>query len=157
VFLQTSDPSGPVVHTELTFRAPRRMVWRTFTEPELLKKWHFAMPGWETFAAEVALTPLGEYRLGIRPKDRSWESWIHGHYIDVRAEELLTYTFTGAAESADYWTLVTVRFEDRDGGSALSLTHGVFRNDEDRILHEQGWLGCFQQLGVLLGEPMEVG
>lgn len=155
MIINTSDRAGPVVQTNLSFRAPRRMVWRTFTEPALLKKWHFADPGWETFAATVDLNPLGEYRLGIRPRDKSWESWIHGHYIEVREQERLEYTFTGAAEATDYWTLVTVRFYDDGKGSALELTHGVFRTEEERFLHEQGWIGCLSQLARLLDEPLE--
>jgi uncharacterized protein YndB with AHSA1/START domain len=131
------------------------MIWRAFVEPELLKKWHFADPSFETFAAEVDLNTLGEYRIGIRPRDRSWESWIHGHYLDVRHQERLEYTFTGAAEATDYWTLVAVRFFDEGSGSGLELTHGVFRTEEERLMHEQGWIGCLSQLGVLLGEPLE--
>jgi|GEM_PF-5875146 len=158
MFIRSSEPAGPVVQMRLTFRAPRAMVWRTFTDAELLKKWHFADPGWETYDAKVELAPLGTYELHIRPKDRSWDSCIHGNFVEVRDQERLAYTFTGAAESADYYTLVTVRFEDtEDGGSALELTHGVFADEEARLMHEQGWFGCFSQLAALLDEELTTG
>lgn len=49
---------------------------------------------------------------------------------------------------------MTARFADdpETGGSRLTLTHGVFENEEDRVMHEQGWVGRMSQLYALLGE-----
>jgi hypothetical protein len=56
-----------------------------------------------------------------------------------------------------YWTLVTVRFEDEEASdgsnrSRIVLTHGVFDNDADRDMHEQGWFGCLTLLERLVDE-----
>jgi uncharacterized protein YndB with AHSA1/START domain len=143
---------GPVATLTVDFRAPRDKLFRTWTEPDLLRKWFYAEDGMESFLAEMDLRPLGAWKLGIRPLSREGETIIYGHFIEVKPGERLAYTWTGACAREQYWTLVNARFLDQGAGSRLELTHGVFADDADRAAHEAGWFGCLGQLERFLGE-----
>jgi uncharacterized protein YndB with AHSA1/START domain len=146
--LITSESStGPAVALSCSLRAPRPKVFRTWTDPSLLSKWFFAEEGFRTHDVTVDLRPLGAYQIVVSPVDGGDPTRIHGHYVDVEPDRALTYTWTGACADEQYWTLVNVRFDEAaDGGTRLSLTHGVFRTDADRAMHEQGWFACLSSL-----------
>ena len=48
---------------ERSFNAPINLVWRTFTDPELLSRWYG--PGVETVIYTFDLRPCGEWRNGM--------------------------------------------------------------------------------------------
>jgi len=52
-----------------TFNAPREMVWRTWTDPELLARWYG--PGVETIIHEFNLTPGGVWRNEMKWGEKS--------------------------------------------------------------------------------------
>lgn len=147
---------GPVITLEMSFRAPRAKIWQAWTDPELLRKWHLADEGFRCLRAEVDLRPHGPFLIEIEDPSSRDKFSVRGHYVDIATEEELVYTWAAMSDPT-YWTLVTARFSDGEGGkgSRLGLQHGIFRSEEDRVVHEQGWAGCLSQLGVLLGEPVE--
>ena len=151
MMINSEGTEGPVIRLVSSFRAPRDKVFRTWTDPELIKKWFFAQAGYRTALAEIDLKPLGPWRLRVE-SDASPDdpTTIHGHFLDVRPDELLTYSWTGACAGEQYFTLVTARFLDDGDGSRIELTHGVFHNEEDRTMHEQGWFGCLEPFGRLV-------
>jgi uncharacterized protein YndB with AHSA1/START domain len=150
--LEQGDPAGPVVSLVSTFRAPVDKVYAAWTTPEILREWFFAEAGFETRDVAVALEPLGAYQIVVAPTDGGEPTRIRGHFVDIDPGRSLVYTWTGACADEQYWTLVTVRFEPGEAGEGarLTLDHGVFRTDADRVMHEQGWLACIASLGGLL-------
>lgn len=153
MMLETVGPTGPVVGLSADFRAPRDKVFATWTQPGLIEKWFFAEAGYRTHDVQVKLEALGPYQIVVDPPDGGEPTRIHGHFVEVFGEERLVYTWTGACADEQYWTLVTATFSDKDGGgSRLELSHGVFRTDADRAMHEQGWLACLASLDRMLIE-----
>lgn len=148
--LETRAPTGPVVGLTANFRAPPDKVFAAWTEPRLLEKWFFAEAGYRTHDVVVELAPLGAYQLVITPGDGE-STRIHGNYVQVEPGERLVYTWTGACADEQYWTMVDAVFEPtEDGGTRVRLSHGVFRTDADRAMHEQGWFACISALNGLL-------
>ena len=151
MIIDHSSAEGPDIHLRLEFRAPRDKVYRTWTDAGLIRKWYYPGPGFRCYVAETDLRALGGWRIGMTD-DAEIDTVVRGHFIEVVPGERLSYTWTGACAQEQYWTLVTARFVDREQGSAIELTHGVFADEQDRAAHEMGWMGCLQHLAQELGE-----
>jgi len=152
--IDSAGATGPIVQLSMKFRAPRPKVYQCWTDPALLKKWFFIEQGWENTVAETELRPLGKWRLGMSrcaaPAHGPEGTFFMGYFHEIIPNEKLSYTWQ-TENRPSYWTLVTARFVDEPGGGGrVDLVHGVFENEEDRMLHEQGWLGCVAQLERLI-------
>jgi uncharacterized protein YndB with AHSA1/START domain len=97
--------------------------------------------------AEVDLKVGGRYRLAMAMPGGP-ETIFTGAYQAVTVPEALVYTWSGG--EGDHVTLVTALFRDRDKGSIIDFTHGVFATAESAAAHAQGWRACFRQLERLL-------
>jgi len=60
--LHVTTPSDREIRMTRVFNAPRRLVFRAYNEPELLKRWLLGPPGWEMVVCEVALKVGDRYR-----------------------------------------------------------------------------------------------
>jgi uncharacterized protein YndB with AHSA1/START domain len=151
MMIDSAGATGPVIQLSMKFRAPRNKVFQCWTEPALLKKWFFVEDGYENVAADIDLKPLGKYRLGMAKcaAGKSEPTIFTGFFHEILPGEKLSYTWRTEGRPS-YWTLVTARFLEDGPGSVVELVHGVFENDEDRALHEAGWMGCVTQLGKLI-------
>jgi uncharacterized protein YndB with AHSA1/START domain len=150
MMISNANDAGPVVNFTAQFRAPREKLYRTWTEPDLLRKWFFADEGMRCAVAEMNLQALGPWKIAIEPLAGGDATVIYGHFIEVVPAQKLSYTWTGACADEQYWTLVTAQFDEDGKGSRILLTHGVFQTEADRAAHEQGWVGCLSQLERLL-------
>lgn len=58
-------------HVRITraFEAPRHLIWRAHTEPELTKRWLLGPDGWRMSVCEIDPTPGGAYRYAWEPVD----------------------------------------------------------------------------------------
>ncbi len=135
-----------------TFAAPREEVFRAWTDPQELKKWWAAGPGFTTPIAEVDLRVGGRYRLGMKPPDKDSVYVVAGVYREVRPPERLVYTW--AWEGRGDWpeTIVTVEFLDRGSSTEVVLTYEAFVGAPMRDEHARGWTGCLDTLARILEE-----
>jgi uncharacterized protein YndB with AHSA1/START domain len=124
-----AEPGLPFIDTERELDAPRELVFRAWTEPELLKQW------------------LGPKRLTMRVDE--WDCRDGGRYRYVHVEEdgteygfhgvfhgdqtpdgmLQTFEFEGAPGHVSLDKLV---LEDLGGGRTLVRTHSVYQTVEAR-------------------------
>ncbi len=149
MMIQRTPDAGLLVTMSLDCRAPRRKVFQTWTEPEWLKKWFRADEGYTCSIAEVDLRVGGKFALAMRLPGKD-ETRFDGVFQVVRPEEALVYTWRGG--EGEHMTLVTALFSDRDKGSRVDFTHGVFVSAESRDRHAMGWMACFKLLATVLGE-----
>ncbi|MEO5533868.1 MAG: SRPBCC family protein [Pseudolysinimonas sp.] len=59
------------VHVRITraFEAPRHLIWRAHTEPELMRQWLLGPDGWQMTVCEISTAPGGSYRYAWTPGD----------------------------------------------------------------------------------------
>ena len=114
---------------ERRFNAPRALVWRSWTEPDLLARWYG--PGVETVIHKLDVTPgglwLNEMRMG------GGSHYQRVEYTEVIAPEKLVWLHSvsdgdwniAANPMMPDWPrilLTTVTFEEKDGQTDVRLT-----------------------------------
>lgn len=140
-------PSETEVKITREFDAPAHLVWRAYTEPELLKRWMLGPPGWSMPTCEVDLQVGGRYSWRWRNIEGSREFGFHGVFLHIEPDAQIIHTQifdpgtvggTMAAtavitatfeEASDTTTVVTViKFEsvkDRDAAISTCMTDGM--------------------------------
>src|SRR5204862_5069112 len=112
------------LHLRRTFGAPRSVVYRAWTEPELFSQW-FKVPGASPPDVEMDVRDGGSYRIATRVG--SFESDLVGEYLDVQPPERLVYTFRWEPAVIDAMdtgeTRVTVEFHDHGAETEVVLIH----------------------------------
>ena len=103
------------------FDAPRELVYKAWTTPELVKRWWSAKRG-ETTVAEIDLRPGGKWRSAMVTDDGT-EVAFHGEYHEVVSNERIVSTevYEGIPDGDEHATLNTVTFEQEDDRTILTL------------------------------------
>jgi len=121
------------------FDAPRHLVYRAWTEPELVRRWWSGCRGAVTIA-EIDLRVGGMWRYVLEAKG-GFEVGFHGEYREIVPDERIVTTevFEGMPDAA---ALNTIEFSEADGRTTLTLLVD-HTSKEDRDAH--------------IGSGMEVG
>jgi uncharacterized protein YndB with AHSA1/START domain len=100
------------------FDAPRHLVYRAYTTPELIKRWWAGERG-EVTSAEVDLRPGGTWRY-VMTANGGFEVAFHGEYQEIVPDERIVTTdvFEGMPDAA---ALTTTTFAEKDGRTTLSM------------------------------------
>jgi len=127
--------------------APRRLVFRAWTQPEHIARW-WGPQGYTTIHCEMDIRVGGAYRFGMR-SPQGTEHWKRGVYREIVEPERLVFTWGWANEqwqpiSAE--TIVRVTFENLGGKTKLTLRHGQFESVSACELHRAGWLDSVARL-----------
>ncbi len=103
------------------FDAPRRLVWRTYTEPELIKRWWAGEKGTVT-SVEVDLRVGGSWRY-VMTANGGFEVAFHGVYKEIAAPERMVNTeaFEGIPDPDGNAALNTVTLTEKDGRTYLEV------------------------------------
>ncbi len=148
--MASSTPGTEItLNLRRTFKAPRKKVFRAWTDPEELKKW-WGPEGYDTPSAEVDLRVGGKYRLGMRKLPDGEIFYLSGIYREVRPPERLVYTWRWEAQPEHGETLVSVEFREVGDSTEVVLTHERFPTEKARDDHNRGWSGCLDRLAKLL-------
>ncbi len=100
------------------FDAPKRLVYKAYTTPELIKRWWSGDRG-EVTSAEVDLRVGGTWRY-VMTANAGFEVAFHGEYREIVPEERIVATevFEGMP---DAYAVVTHTFTEQDGRTTLTL------------------------------------
>jgi uncharacterized protein YndB with AHSA1/START domain len=103
------------------FDAPKELVFKAWTTPELVRKWWSAKRG-ETTVADIDLRPGGKWRSAMVTDD-GIEVAFHGEYREVVPNERIVSTevYEGIPDGEANATLNTATFEEKDGRTLLML------------------------------------
>jgi len=132
-------------------RAKRDKVFAAWTEPDLMRQWFFPRE-LALVSAESDVRVGGRFRAAMSDGTRTHT--VHGTYHEVAFGRRLVFSHVWE-EQDPVETLVTVEFEDRDGGTLVSLTHEGFRSRESAKGHEGGWLSTLENLASFLARGAE--
>ncbi|MEJ8284487.1 SRPBCC family protein [Curtobacterium citreum] len=111
-------------HVRITraFAAPRHLLWRAHTEPELVRQWLLGPDGWEMTVYENDLTPGGTFRQAWAPTgDTEGEPFgFEGENLVVEPERRIVSTerMTGAPFPPNTNDL---QFDEADGVTLMTL------------------------------------
>ncbi|HEU5050575.1 MAG TPA: SRPBCC family protein [Gemmatimonadales bacterium] len=129
------------------FAAPRALVYRAWTTPELIRKWWAGQRG-EVTSAEVDLRVGGRWRF-VMEAEGGFEVGFHGVYREVVPNERLVYTevFEGMPDAG---AVTTMTFDEAGGRTKLAILV-EHQNQAHRDAHiESGMEGGMQEAMDLL-------
>jgi uncharacterized protein YndB with AHSA1/START domain len=111
-------PTNTQILITREFDAPRHLVYKAWTTPELIKRWWHAKRG-ETTIAEVDLRVGGKWRWVIMTKS-GFEVAFHGEYREIIPNERIVNTevFEGAPDGE---AIDTITFTERNGRTTLTM------------------------------------
>ncbi|MFL5944543.1 MAG: SRPBCC family protein [Gaiellaceae bacterium] len=103
------------------FDAPKHLVFKAFTAPELVKQWWHANRG-EMTVAEIDLRPGGRWRY-VAVADGGMEVGFHGEYREIVPDERVVSTeaYEGIPDPDANATLNTATFREADGRTTLTI------------------------------------
>jgi uncharacterized protein YndB with AHSA1/START domain len=128
------------------FDAPRRLVFKAWTEPERIKEW-WGPRGFTTLSCEMDQRPGGAWR--VRSRSLEGKDYVsQGIFRELVEPERLvfTYAWVDAEGEPGHETLVTVTFAEQSGKTVLTFHQGVFESTTSRDAHEEGWSSAFELL-----------
>ena len=118
------------------FNAPKHLVYRAMTEPELIKRWWNAKRG-EVTAADVDLRVGGKWRYVMVTKDGTQVAF-HGEYREIVPNERIVTTelFEMPGLSEDDAAVNTITLREQDGRTTLTvLVECPTREGRDAIIN----------------------
>jgi uncharacterized protein YndB with AHSA1/START domain len=111
-------PSDTEILITRDFDAPRRLVYRALTTPELVKRWWNARRG-EVTLAEIDLRVGGAWRY-VMVADGGFEVAFHGEYLEIVPEERIVATeiYEGMPDAP---ATTTTTLTEADGRTTLTI------------------------------------
>src|SRR4051812_46529618 len=130
------------------FDAPRQLVYRAYTEPELVRRWWSGKRG-EMTTAEVDLRVGGTWRYAMNASSGDFEVAFHGTFREIVENERLVTTeiFEGAPPPAsdDEAVLNIVTFSETDGRTTLAILVQCPNREVRDIIIDSGMEGGMQE------------
>jgi uncharacterized protein YndB with AHSA1/START domain len=113
------------------FNAPRRLVWKAYTTPDLVKRWWSGQKGTVT-SADIDLRVGGTWRY-VMVADGGFEVAFRGEFREIVPDERLVNTeiFEGIPDADDHAGLVTVTLTEKDGRTFMDMLC-EYRDKADR-------------------------
>ena len=155
-------PSDSQVQVTRSFRAPRALVYRAHTEPDLVRQWMLGPPGWVMPICEMDVRVGGRYRWRWRSEKDGKEFGFAGTFREVVPNARLVHTEafdpgTTGGQMGDSPSLVTLTLTgdgpittvtnvidfgtkaNRDAALATGMTDGMEQSYQllDRLVSER--------------------
>ena len=159
---QVTLPSEREVKVTRSFKAPRTLVYKAYTEPQLVQRWLLGPPGWSMPVCEMDVRVGGTFRWRWRNDEDGSEFGFRGTYRELQPpsrivntegyepgtvgggypgeDAIITVTFT---EDAGVTTMTTLMDfgskEARDAAVATGMTDGMEQSYQllDKLLNDK--------------------
>ena len=133
------------LHLERAVAAPRDVVFRMHTEPDLMARW-WGPQGFTAPSVELDVRVGGAYRIEMQPSEGD-AFFLAGEFIEVEAPKRLSYTFRyELPDRDDRETVVVFALDDHDKSTSVSVDQGDFLTEARLALHRQGWTQSLERL-----------
>jgi uncharacterized protein YndB with AHSA1/START domain len=159
---QVVQPSDREVKVTRSFKAPRALVYKAYTDPTLVQRWLLGPPGWSMPVCEMDVRVGGRYRWRWRSDQDGSEFGFAGTFREVQPparlvhteaydpgtvgggypgnDAIVTVTFTEDAGVTTVTSLINFGSkETRDAAMATGMTDGMEQSYQllDQVLREQ--------------------
>jgi uncharacterized protein YndB with AHSA1/START domain len=103
------------------FDAPKELIWKAWTTPELVKQWWHANRG-EVTVAEIDLRVGGTWRY-VSVTDDGFEVAFHGEYREIEPYDRIVSTeaYEGVPNPDENATVNTMTLEETDGRTTVTV------------------------------------
>jgi uncharacterized protein YndB with AHSA1/START domain len=149
-------PSDTQIKITREFDAPRHLVYKVWTTPELIKRWWSANRG-EVTVADVDLRVGGTWRW-VMVAHGEFEVVFYGEYLEIVPNERLVFTevYGGMPDAGAVTTLI---FTEKDGRTTLTtLVQHEKKEHRDAHINSgmeagmQDAMDLLEQLAISLSE-----
>jgi uncharacterized protein YndB with AHSA1/START domain len=158
---QVTLPSDREVKVTRSFKGPRSLVYRAYTEPDLVRRWLLGPPGWAMPVCEMDVRVGGRFRWRWRSEEKGDEFGFTGVFREVLPPSRIVHTeaydpgTVGGVYPGEH-AIVTVTFVE-DGGvtTVTSLIDFGSRKARDSAMATgmtDGMEQSYQLLDRLLAE-----
>jgi uncharacterized protein YndB with AHSA1/START domain len=132
------------------FDAPKELIWKAWTTPELVRQWWHANRG-EVTVAEIDLRVGGAWRY-VSVTDDGFEVAFHGEYREIEPYDRLVSTeaYEGVPNPDENATVNTMTLEETDGRTTVTvLVEAPSREIRDAIVESGMEAGMQDALDLL--------
>ena len=144
-------PTDTTIHVVREFDAPRHLVYRAWTTPELVKRWWSGRRG-EMTLVEIDLRVGGAWRY-VMIANAGQEVGFHGEYREIVPDERIVSTevYEGPWPQDGEPAVTTVTFTALDGGGTRleQLMQVGSKDERDAIIATGMETGIHEQLDLL--------
>ena len=148
----------PTLKMQRVFDAPRDLVWRAWSNPEVMVLWMGPVE-WPAVSVASDFRVGGAWRICLRSPETGDELWQGGVYTEIEAPARLAFTFRwdeGHEDGAPVDTLVTVALsEPRAGRTLMDFTHEGLKSEDSLAGHRHGWSSTADRLEAWLAANPE--
>jgi len=123
--------------------APKESLFDAWLDPKMLAK--FMMPAPDMSVPDVKTDARVGGRFLIVMHSGGKDMPHEGTYKTIERPNTLAFTWESPMSPID-GSLVTLNFDDVDGGTKVTLNHVRFPNEESRNNHEGGWTRILEAL-----------
>lgn len=156
--LQISTPTDTTIVITRSFKAPRRLVWEAMTEPNKMRRWMLAPPGWTLAVCECAARAAGSLRLAWKSADADPVMTLYGVFTEVAAHARMVHTelmVLGSGQPIGT-QIETHEFTENNGVTTMRITQVYESKDvRDGALSsgmDEGMEAGYKQLDAVLAE-----
>lgn len=148
----------PALSLQRIFDAPRALVWRAWTSPEMMVLW-LGPSEWPAVSVRQDLRVGGQWRACLRSPETGEDLWQGGEYREIIPPERLVFTFRWDDSHEDgppADTLVTLELEELpDGRTRMDFTHEGLKSERSLTGHRHGWNSTLDRLETWLEATRE--
>lgn len=149
---------GLDLHIERKITAPRNVVWRCWTEAELLERWYCPKP-WKAEVHKADVRPGGTSEMTFHgPDGEAMPQTGMYLFVDPRRELVFTDAYReGFIPQPQSFMTGYVQLQDAAGGGTIMIWGAKHATEDGRKQHlemgfEQGWGAAADQLNELTRE-----
>ncbi len=127
--------SDTEVRVTRRFNAPRKLVYKAYTTPALLKRWMVGSPGWSFPVCEMDLREGGSFVWRWQNDEDGKQFGFHGEFLEIEPPKRIVHSefFDPMDIGGDMGegTTVSLTFDEADGVTTLT-TNMRFKSKADR-------------------------
>ena len=125
------------------FDAPKHLVYKAWTTPELVRQWWSGERG-EVTLAEIDLRVGGKWRY-VMIADGGQEVGFHGEYREIVENERIVNTEVYEGVPGDDYGLNTISFDETDGRTTLTMLCEYSSKEVRDMVIDSGMEGGMQE------------
>ncbi|SEG61104.1 Uncharacterized conserved protein YndB, AHSA1/START domain [Bryocella elongata] len=158
--VEIQTPAAHELKISRIFNAPRELVWKAFTEADMMQEW-MGPRGFGVTSVTWPAEAGGQWARKMEGCAPATQKMAYlgqsGTVLEMRPPELLVFTFAwddrntvGLPPSPYQENTVTVRLEEQGNKTVMHFTQGPFASASECNGHTGGWNSSFDKLTDLL-------